>query len=139
MTATTGSGVSANGATTSVAVALTALLTLGVAHYDTGPGYSHVAVTTAVAVVLGCMLVATIGLRFEDGRRETLVRLISSVAALCAGVVLALLAVFDGSTFAIIVISLAMLVVYALACVVLLGATDSTPGPKRGRQGASGI
>ena len=114
---------------TGVALALTALLTLGVGHYHAGPGASHVVITTAVAVVIGCLLVATIGLRFEDGHRETLMRLISGIGAFCAGVVLALLALFEASSFAITLSSLAILSVYALVCVVVVGATVSPHDP----------
>jgi len=131
------SSVSINPVMTGIALAMAALLAVTVWHYDAGPVESHRAITVAVLLLGGALLVATMGLRFADGRRATLVRMTGTLALPVVAAVLAWLAVIDATAFAIVIISIGIVLVCALIGALLVGATAHTPKAPRGSQGAS--
>lgn len=129
------SSVSLNPVTTSIALALAALTAVTVWHYDTGPDDSHRAITAAVFLVGGALLVVTMGLRFADGRRATLIRMTGGLAVPIVAAVLAWLALIDATAFAIAIISIGITLVCALVGTMLVSATANTPKAPRGGAG----
>jgi hypothetical protein len=94
-------------------------------HYDSSPNDARLAVTIAVAVVLGVMLFGSMGLEFADGRRTTLIRLVSGIGVLGALIVLITVAVLNVSAFFVSMVSCGMLLAYLLFFRMVYVATSS--------------
>lgn len=117
------SGVTINPVTTGLALFLAMTLATSVWHYGSGPIASRRAITAAVFLVTGSLLVASMGLRFADGRRATLIRLIATLVLPVACVILWWLWVVHASVFAITASSVTLLILCAIACTIVLVAT----------------
>ena len=123
-------GVTINVVSTLISIGATAVLTAVGWHYNASSNDARLALTIAIAVVIGAMLFGALGLDFADGRRATLIRLVSAIGVLGALIVLITLAVLHVSAFFVSMASCAMFLTYLLFFrTVYLATSSSTTNP----------
>lgn len=120
--------------TTVVAVGLSAAMTFATWQYDTGAREAHIAITVGVAIGSLVMLMMSIGVRYDTGRRSILMRIVSSVFTLVTLVLLGLLTLFDAGPVGVSLTLGPLLLIFLLVLYLVHQAAEQDAAPVRPRR-----